>query len=203
MPKKKKTKRAARRKSVPRLTARLKRFAQEYALDFNATKAAGRAGYSASWANSHASEALKRPEVIAIVESITAAASEKSQVTKERLLEEVGVISFSSVDDYEWDSKGNLKVKDGVPPEAIRAIASVKVEVAQYGEHAVLIKKQFKLWDKPRALNLGMRHLGMLNDKLEIDVHGEFEKMIGKAAEEYDREIARLASRRKAESKAP
>ena len=54
----------ANEKNVKNLTARQERFCREYIIDYNATKAAVRAGYSEKTAYSIGSENLKKPEIL-------------------------------------------------------------------------------------------------------------------------------------------
>ena len=68
------------------LTAKQSRFVQEYALDFNATEAAKRAGYSKKTAYSIGHENLRKPEIVSAL-----AAYEKT-VADELLLSQQWVI---------------------------------------------------------------------------------------------------------------
>ena len=53
----------ANEKNVKKLTARQERFCREYIIDYNATKAAVRAGYSEKTAKSIGSENLTKPDI--------------------------------------------------------------------------------------------------------------------------------------------
>lgn len=189
------------------LNPKQKRFAEEYLKDLNATKAAVRAGYSEKGAGTQGRRLMSTPAVRELVESLMAKRSERTAITADRVLEEIAVIAFSDLRHYaKGDVNDPVLLRDGVPDAAMRAVSSVKKKVlrgaSEDSDDLELVEVEIKLWDKPKALHLAMRHLGILNDKLEVDVHGEFEKLIGEAAQEYDREIDRLAARRKAESKA-
>ena len=64
-------------KKKTKLTDRQERFCREYILDYNATKAAIRAGYSEKTAYSIGSENLKKPELLARVRELQKEQAEK------------------------------------------------------------------------------------------------------------------------------
>ena len=65
------------KKKKIRLTDRQERFCREYILDYNATQAAIRAGYSEKTAYSIGSENLRKPELLARVRELQAEQAEK------------------------------------------------------------------------------------------------------------------------------
>ncbi|MEZ3496705.1 MAG: terminase small subunit [Lachnospiraceae bacterium] len=72
-------------KSTP-LTPQQERFCQEYAVDYNGTNAAKRAGYSESTAASQASRLLKNAKVLSRVRAIQKEQLEKTALTKASVL---------------------------------------------------------------------------------------------------------------------
>ena len=70
----------------PKLTARQKRFVEEYLIDFNGAQAAIRAGYSESSAKEIAAENLTKPNIRAEVDRLTNQISEKALITKEMVI---------------------------------------------------------------------------------------------------------------------
>jgi len=190
---KKKNKRAARTKPDAPLTPKQKRFVEEYLIDLNATKAALRTGYGPKGAHVRGSELLATTQVRAAVDEAIAARSKRTEITQDLVLRELYNLVVASLDDY--DAAG--KVKPGVRPEAIKALAGIERTILTSGEEAKLVKIKIRLWDKTRALNLAMRNLGMLNDKLTVSVDDEMRRLIGNAATDYDRRIAELAARAK------
>ncbi len=68
------------------LTPQQERFCQEYAVDYNGTNAAKRAGYSESTAASQASRLLKNAKVLSRVRAIQKEQLEKTALTKESVL---------------------------------------------------------------------------------------------------------------------
>lgn len=71
----------------PKLTLKQRRFIEEYLIDFNATQAAIRAGYSEKTAYSVGHENLSKPEIKSEIDRLTAQMTEKAIVTKEMVLQ--------------------------------------------------------------------------------------------------------------------
>jgi len=70
-------------------------FCEEYVVDFNATQAAKRAGYSRKSAYSIGSEKLKKPEIENYICYLMAQRSLKTGITADRVLEELAAIAFA------------------------------------------------------------------------------------------------------------
>lgn len=70
----------------PKLTLKQERFIDEYLVDFNATQAAIKAGYSESTAYSIGNENLKKPDIKAEIERRVAKLEEKALITKEMVI---------------------------------------------------------------------------------------------------------------------
>lgn len=71
----------------PKLTLKQRRFIEEYLIDFNATKAAIRAGYSENSAGQIGEQNLKKLEIKSEIDRLTAQMTEKAIVTKEMVLQ--------------------------------------------------------------------------------------------------------------------
>jgi phage terminase small subunit len=71
---------------VAKLTAKQKRFVEEYLIDLNASAAARRAGYSVKSAAVIGDENLRKPEIKAAIEDAQRALSERTQITQEMVL---------------------------------------------------------------------------------------------------------------------
>ncbi len=153
------------------MNRRQKHFVGEYLIDLNATQAAIRAGYSAKTAAEIGRQNLRKLE---IQEAITAAQvqrARRTQVTQDKVLEELALLDFSDVRHYVIDDLGNLLLSEGAPRQAMRAVSSLKRKVRHIGsgEHAeVVYETEVRLWDKVGALRLTAQHLGMLTEKLEV-----------------------------------
>lgn len=69
------------------LTDKQERFCLEYVVDFNATDAARRAGYSDKTAHSIGWENLRKPEIQQRVRELAKETAERAQITAESILE--------------------------------------------------------------------------------------------------------------------
>lgn len=70
-----------------KLTAKQERFVEEYLVDFNATQAAIRAGYSAKTAKSIGQENLTKPVISAAIAEHRASLTQKTALTRELIVE--------------------------------------------------------------------------------------------------------------------
>ena len=70
-------------------------FCEEYVVDFNATQAAKRAGYSRKSAYSIGSEKLKKPEIERYICYLMSQRSLRTGITADRILEELATIAFA------------------------------------------------------------------------------------------------------------
>jgi len=160
---------------MKKLTAKQQRFVDEYLVDLNASAAARRAGYSAKTATVIAAENLTKPNVAAAITSAMKARGDRTHITQDRVLRELERIAFFDIRRL-YNADGTLKRPDQLDDEAAAVLAGVDVaEQMTYsadgdGELTAtpMLTKKAKVFDKMAALTLAMRHLGMLNDKLEI-----------------------------------
>jgi phage terminase small subunit len=72
---------------MSQLTAKQSRFCQEYVVDFNATQAAIRAGYSEHTAYSIGWENLKKPEIASRLADLQSENATETQLTREFVIE--------------------------------------------------------------------------------------------------------------------
>lgn len=148
------------------------RFVREYLVDFNATQAAIRAGYSPKTAASQGSRLLTNAEVAAAVLAGRMKADEQSGITQERVLQELAVLAFSDVGHYSIDDAGNVTLRSDAPEGARRAISSIKRRVRVDDEGNSTTEVEFRLWDKPGPLKLAGKHVGLFS---ETDIRKMFE----------------------------
>jgi phage terminase small subunit len=153
------------------ITPKKQQFAAEYLIDLNATKAAERAGYSAKTAYSQGERLLRDVEVKKLIAEGMEKRSKSTQITAERVLQELARVAF-------FDPRRLLNA-DGSPKPineldddtaAVLAGMDITEEFEGHGEDRKFIgyTKKVKVSDKVAALGLAMRHLGMLNDKLQV-----------------------------------
>lgn len=148
------------------MTKKQKRFVEEYLIDLNATQAAIRAGYSPDTAGSIGNENLKKPEICACVEKAMAERSKRTGVCADRVVQELAKIAFLNLRDV-IDPK-TAAVREDASDEDTAALQSIKVKKL-YSETGESIEREAKAADKLKALELLGRHLGMWNDKLDVN----------------------------------
>lgn len=148
-----------------KLTARQEQFVKEYLIDLNASQAAVRAGYKGD-PNTVGPRLLADVGIRSLVDQAIARRSESVGVTAERVLLELERLALFDIRKI-FNSDGTLKRVIDLDDDTAAAIMSVEmVEIGTDGQLA--ISKKFKAADKKGALELMMRHKGMLTDKLEL-----------------------------------
>lgn len=159
--------------------AKRERFCQEYLIDRNAGRAYERAGYAArgNAAEVSAHRLLSDAKVRDRVAELEGERAERVRFTADEVLAELRTLGLSNVEHYVLDDDGHLALAEGAPPEAIRAVSSVKrrvrtVTTTRGGEERTerTVDVEFKLWDKPAALRMGGQHNGMFVERHEHTV---------------------------------
>lgn len=146
---------------MAKLTAKQKKFVEEYLIDLNATQAAIRAGYSPDTAKEIGCENLTKPNIKAEIDKAIAERSRRTGINQDRVLRELAKIAFVNPNDVINFSDATVKMTS---EENLAAIASVKVKKIP-GEYGDATEREVKLYDKLRALDLLGKHLGIYDKK--------------------------------------
>lgn len=158
--------------SMKALNERQKRFAQEYMLDLNATKAAIRAGYSAKTAYSIGHRLLTKVEINNEIKNLRQQQCARTSITADRVLAEIASVAFADIGDYVRIGEDGTPYVDFSAASEVgtKAIASVDQEVYVTGnEETPPVKRtKIRLHDKLGALDKLCRHLGLYKDSLQI-----------------------------------
>lgn len=166
------------------MTPKQQRFVDEYLIDLNATQAAIRAGYSARTAASIGEENLRKPEIAAIVAEQMAKRSARTEITADRVLQELARIGFADVRRI-FTPGGGLLTPTDMDDDTAAAVASVEVVERprrnEAGEVEIEHVRKIKLNDKLGALTQMGRHLGLFTDKLELEVGTELAERLTRA----------------------
>ena len=162
------------------MTKKQKIFADEYLIDLNATRAY-KVAYPAVKRDETAAQAgsrmLRNVKVAAYIQKRMEERQKRTEITQDRVLEELAAIAFARATDYA-EIKGEcvrIKDTDTLDEQQIRAIAGIKE-----GKYGI----ELKLNDKEKALELLGRHLGMFKDKLEVSGLEEEKKKLGDILEQ-------------------
>ena len=146
------------------MTEKQKIFADEYLIDLNATRAY-KVAYprvkSDEVAKAAASRLLTNVNVAAYISERMQERQKRTEITQDRVIEELAAIAFAKATDFVQISHGNVILTDTskLSESQIKAIAGIKE-----GKNGI----ELKLNDKEKALELLGRHLGMFKDKLEV-----------------------------------
>jgi len=138
-------------------------FCLEYIIDFNATRAAIASGYSKKTARSQGNRLLTNVDIQRRLAELIKKRSSKVELTAENVLIELSRLAFSNPKDFV--KKGDedfviFKNIDDIPDELAAAIESIKYDKDKGIE--------FKFHNKEKALELCLRHLGLLSDNLNL-----------------------------------
>ena len=146
------------------MTEKQKIFADEYLIDLNATRAY-KVAYPSVKKDETAAQAgsrmLRNVKVERYIQERMQARQERTEITQDRVLEELAAIAFARTTDYAEVKDGRVLLKntENLNEQQIRAIAGIKD-----GKYGI----EIKLNDKEKALELLGRHLGMFKDKVEV-----------------------------------
>lgn len=162
------------------MTEKQKIFADEYLIDLNATRAYKVAYPSVKKdevAAAAAARMLRNVKVAAYIQERMEERQKRTEITQDRVLEELAAIAFAKATDYA-EIKGEcvrIKDTDTLDEQQIRAIAGIKE-----GKFGI----ELKLNDKEKALELLGRHLGMFKDKVEVSGLEDEKKKLGDILEQ-------------------
>ncbi|MFB3855011.1 MAG: terminase small subunit [Vicinamibacterales bacterium] len=173
------TRRAAQPRA--RLTPRQRRFVQEYVVDLNATAAATRSGYSTRAARAIGCENLTKPNIARAIKAALEARAARTAVTADRVLEELALLAFSSVEDYQVTDAGEVVLAPTARPGAMRALQSIKHRLTTRGrgDDAETVREvEIRLWDKPGPLRLAGQHLGLFIERHHVEADVSFSALV-------------------------
>lgn len=188
----------AKKRVYPRINDRQKRFAEEYLVDLNAEQAAIRAGYSPRGAASRATMLKQTPAVAAEIKRLQKERSERTNVTADRVVEELARMGFSNMMDYirvqeNGSAYVDLRALNRDQAAAIQEVTMEQVGEVMVDETMVPVRKiKFKLSDKKGPLELLGKHLGMFSDKLNVNLTGKVEVDNPIVAEQLERTLVEL-----------
>lgn len=148
------------------MTEKQKRFVEEYLIDLNATQAAIRAGYSPKTANVQGSQNLTK---LSIQKAIAVAMAERSKrigISQDRVVLEIARIAFVKITDV-VDENG--KIKESASADDVACVESVKCKRAE-SVTGISVEREVKLASKLKALEMLGKHLGMFDDRMDVNV---------------------------------
>lgn len=142
------------------------RFVDEYLIDLNGTQAAIRAGYSAKTADVQASRLLGNVKVQQAISERMAERSKRTGINQDRVVLELAKLALVKMTDI-VDRQG--RIKDGVTDDDLACIESIKYKESE-SDTGSSVEREVKIASKIKALELLGKHLGMWNDKLDVNI---------------------------------
>lgn len=123
-------------------------------------------------AESCSSRLLRNAKVMAYLDEVRRVATERTQITADRVLEELGRIGLANMDDYaEWGPAGvTLKSSEDMTSEMKAVVGEVSETITKDGGTI-----RFKLHDKLAALDKIGRHFKLFTDTMEHTVKHELD----------------------------
>lgn len=131
-------------------------------------RAAVEAGYSPKTAHVQATALLKRPKVAEALKNHATRAIAKSELSAERVLNEMRRLAFSDVRQL-FDESGNLKPVHTLTDDQAACIAGLEVvkKNVTSGDGKVDNVIKVKVWDKPKVLEMVAKHFSLLTERIE------------------------------------
>lgn len=159
------------------LTIKQLRFCQEYLVDYNATQAATRAGYSKDTAGSIGSENLKKPEIQSYINRLLEEQRLRTEITADKVLIELYKLGTADIRRIFTDS-GQLASINSLPDDIAAAVTSVEVVTRNAGTNEdgtaeIEYVHKIRLADKKGALELLGKNLKLFSEKIEHEHAGK------------------------------
>lgn len=151
---------------MAKLTKKQKRFVEEYLIDLNATQAAIRAGYSVDTAAVIGCENLIKPNIQQEIAKAMAERSKRTGVNQDRVILELARLAFVKMTDI-INEKG--EIKDTATDDDLACIEGIKYKHSDT-DSGYSVEREVKIGSKLKALELLGKHLGMWNDKFDVNV---------------------------------
>ena len=149
------------------MTNKQKRFCDEYLIDCNATQAAIRAGYSINNADKIGSELLGKTRVSEAISKAMAERSRRTGISQDRVVNELAKIAFVNMLDV-VDEEG--RIRSTASEDDLACIESIKHKESS-SINGDSTEREVKIASKLKALELLGKHLGMWNDKLDVNMN--------------------------------
>lgn len=149
------------------LNEKQKRFCEEYLIDLNATQAAIRAGYSVNRASEMGYQLLQKTTVQNEISKEMAERSKRTGVNQDRIVQELARLAFCKITDV---ADRNGGIKENASEDDLACIETIKVKRSKTDNGSLCEEREVKISSKVKALELLGKHLGMWNDKVDINM---------------------------------
>lgn len=158
-----------------KLTDKQERFCYEYCIDFNATQAAIRSGYSKDTANRIGSENLSKPDIQNRISEMQNNLARTAGISALRIINEHKKIAFANAGQFR-DGWITLKAFESLTEEQKGCIQEVSTKIVRKlvknGDESEPVEEEYvkiKLYDKQKSLDSLTKMLGYENIRTEDD----------------------------------
>lgn len=142
---------------MAKLNDKQQKFVREYLIDYNATQAAIRSGYSKKTVHVQGPRLLANVRVQEAIEKLKAKDAQKLEVTRERIIAEYVKLAFGDIRKA-FNEDGTLKDITDLDDDTAAMVAGLDVE--KKGLMGAEVTKKVKLTDKRAALDSLCKVLG-------------------------------------------
>lgn len=178
-------KRAPNKRDIDKLTYRQRMFVEHLLADkeFNTKRAAKNAGYKAP--AMAARKCIENPVISRLIGREITKRAERLQVKADRVLIELARIGFSDPRQL-FDENGDMLQMKDLPDDVARSIASFKVKTTHDKDGNPNTTVEVRFWNKVEALTLLAKHLGLLQEQVEVrhEVGNVLEEVLRRAEEQ-------------------
>ena len=145
-----------------------KRFCEEYIIDFNGTRSARDAGYSAKTSHAKAYYLLQKKPVRLYLQKLMDKRAKRTEITQDRVVREYEKLAFFDPRKVFYDN-GELKDVQDLDDDTAAAVTNFSYKQSTCKLLGKIGRTQdVKFSDKKAALDSLARHLGMFNDKISL-----------------------------------
>lgn len=146
------------------LTEKQKRFADEYLIDLNATRA-----YKVAYPNvkkdtvaaTNGGRLLRNAEIKEYIEKRIKERERRTEITQDMVLKELAAIAFTDITEIVNTDGEEVYIKPTATLSDMKKKAISSIKQTKDGI-------EIKFYDKEKALEMLGRHLGMFKDKVEV-----------------------------------
>jgi phage terminase small subunit len=160
---------------------RRERFAREYAIDQNGTRAAIAAGYKKKSAGVTGSQLLKNPKVQELIAKFAQKTADKLEITADRVLQEIAKLAFVDPRKFFREDCSAIPINE-LDDQTAAALSGIEIfeEFDGRGEKREIIgyTKKFKFADKGENLERLGNYLQLFKNRIEISTSDPLEELL-------------------------
>ncbi|MBD0822624.1 terminase small subunit [Aestuariibaculum marinum] len=141
------------------LSPKREMFCQEYVVDYNATQAAIRSGYSERTARSQGQRLLTKADISARIEELKEEIKERNKITIDECVQMLTAMARFDVADL-YNEDGSLKAMKDIPKEARLVIEGFESDEIKIEDAVIGVSRKVKLSSRRSNIIELMKHLG-------------------------------------------